>query len=429
MEQSVFGNQSHPLDGARNADGQRLSQSDVQEIERLEAIDRLDLLDAPRNAAFECIVRVIKNVFDVPIALVSVLDAHRQLYMACQGLGIDQTDRRNTFCTHAVMASTPTIVPDATLDPRFANNPHVLGEPHVRFYAGVPLRTSDGHNVGTVCAIDTKQRPFSDRDVGILQDLADLAINQIELQQLVTVDALTGALSRRAFRSSGERALALAERHKHNISLITFDIDHFKSVNDTHGHAAGDQVLAGVVAACSTNLRQSDLFGRIGGEEFALLLPHTDRHGAVEVAEKLRSAIAGQRFELGGVPRQVTASFGVSTLDIVTKTIDSLLAHADLALYEAKADGRNRVVAWRSRPSPERHLRRRVLKAGLIHFNARMSTIDCTVRTLAEDGAGLDLSSSFGLPIKFNLAIRSDGIDAPCRIVSQTERHVEVEFC
>ncbi|WP_442583933.1 sensor domain-containing diguanylate cyclase [Mesorhizobium sp. ASY16-5R] len=429
METCVVGNQSHPSGAARNADGQPHSHSDVRENERLEAIDRLDLLDAPRNPAFECIVRVIKNVFDVPIALVSVLDAHRQLYMACQGLGVDQTDRRNTFCTHAILASTPTIVPDATQDPRFANNPHVVGEPNVRFYAGVPLRTSDGHNIGTVCAIDTKPRPFSDRDVGILQDLADLAISQIELQQLATVDALTGALSRRAFRTSGERALALAQRHKYNLSLITFDIDHFKSVNDTHGHAAGDQVLAGVVAACLANLRQSDLFGRIGGEEFALLLPHTDRHAAVDVAEKLRSVIAGQRFELGGVSRQVTASFGVSTLDIVSRTIDSLLAHADSALYEAKADGRNRVVAWRSRQSPERHVRRRVLKAGLIYFNARMPTIECTVRTLAEDGAGLDLSSSYGLPIKFHLAIRSDGIDVPCRIVSRNERHVEVEFC
>ncbi|WP_442579428.1 sensor domain-containing diguanylate cyclase [Mesorhizobium sp. ASY16-5R] len=406
-----------------------VASSDIREMERLEALDRLDVLDAPRNESFDRIVRVIKNVFDVPIALVSVMDAHRQLYKACEGLGADQADRRSTFCTHAILAEAPTIVPDATLDPRFANNPHVLGEPHVRFYAGVPLRTSDGHNIGTVCAIDMKPRPFGSRNVDILRDLAQLAMDRIELQQLATVDALTGALSRRAFRTSGERALALAQRHKYNLSLITLDIDHFKSINDAYGHAAGDQVLAGFAASCSANLRQSDIFGRIGGEEFAIMLPHTDRQGAVDVAEKLRSVVAGLPFEPDGSRRQVTASFGVSTLDIVTRDIDNLLAHADSALYEAKADGRNRVVAWRSQQPLERHMRRRVLKAGLIHFNGRASTMDCTVRTLADDGAGLDLSSSYGLPAKFNLVIRSDGIDVPCRIVSQTERHLEVEFC
>jgi len=126
--------------------------------------------------------------------------------------------------------------------------------------------------------------------------------------------------------------------------------------------------------------------------------------------------------------RQLTASFGVSTLDIATTTIEGLLANADAALYQAKACGRNLVVAWHNHRLPEANVRRRVLKAGLIHFNNRMSTVDCTVRTLAENGAGLDLSNSFGLPEKFNLMIRSDGFDVSCRIVSQTERHVEVEF-
>lgn len=406
-----------------------MMQAEIREAERLEALDRLDILDAPRNDAFDRIVRVIKNVFEVPIALVSVMDAHRQLYKACEGMGVDQVDRRSTFCTQALLAATPTIVPDARLDPRFASNPHVVGEPHVRFYAGVPLRTDDGHNIGTVCAIDMKPRPFDDRQVDIMRDLAQLAMHQIELQQLATVDVLTGTLTRRGFRTGGERALALAQRHKHNLSLLTFDIDHFKAINDTFGHAAGDEVLAGVAAACSANLRQSDIFGRIGGEEFAIVLPHTDRRGAVETAEKLRSLIAGLPFEPKGTRRQVTASFGVSTLDLVTKELDGLLAHADTALYEAKADGRNRVVAWRSHHPVETHARRRVLKAGLIHFNGRRSTMDCTVRTLADDGAGLDVSSSHGLPETFNLRIRSDAIDVPCRIVSQTERHVEVEFC
>jgi diguanylate cyclase (GGDEF)-like protein len=319
-------------------------------------------------------------------------------------------------------------VPDATLDPRFADNPHVTGAPHIRFYAGAPLRTADGHNIGTVCAIDTKPRSFGEREVAMLEDLAALAMEHLETRRLAETDILTGALSRRAFQAQGARAVALADRHKYNLSLIAFDIDHFKAINDDYGHAAGDQALAEVAAAIGQCMRASDIFSRIGGEDFAIILPHTGRRDAQGVAERLRRALAGLPFEPDGTARQLTASFGVSTLDIATTTVEGLLANADAALYQAKARGRNLVVAWHNHKLPEANVRRRVLKAGTIHFNNRMSSVDCTVRTLAENGAGLDLSNSFGLPEQFNLMIRSDGFDAPCRIVSQTERHVEVEF-
>jgi diguanylate cyclase (GGDEF)-like protein len=413
----------------QTAHSHALSQAEIRENERLEALDRLDAVDAPRDEAFDGIVRLIKTIFDVPIAIVSVLDAHRQLYKASLGLAAEEQERRNTFCTHAILSPHATVVPDATLDPRFADNPHVTGESHIRFYAGAPLKTSDGHNIGTVCAIDTRPRDFTERDVAILEDLAALAIEHLETRRLAEVDGLTGVLSRRAFLTQGARAIALAGRHQYNLSLIAFDVDRFKSINDGFGHAAGDQVLADLAVACSTCLRASDIFGRIGGEEFAILLPHSSRGDALEVAERMRKIVAGLPFEPDGAPYPVTASFGVSTLDIVTTDMNALLANADAALYQAKAEGRNRVVGWRAQEKrAERGVRRRVLKAGTIHFNNRMSTIDCTVRSLADDGAGLDISNAFGLPERFTLMIRSDGIDVPCRIVSQTERHVEVEF-
>ncbi len=415
-----------PLD--QTARSHALSQAEIQEAERLEALARLDAIDAPHDEAFDGIVRLIRNIFDVPIAIVSVLDAHRQLYKASLGLEVEEQERRTTFCTHAILSPHPTVVPDATLDPRFADNPHVTGEPFIRFYAGAPLRTADGHNIGTVCAIDTKPREFADRDVAMLEDLAALAMEHLETRRLAETDMLTGALSRRAFQAQGTRAVALADRHKYNLSLIAFDIDHFKAINDDYGHAAGDQALAEIAATFAQCMRSSDIFGRIGGEEFAILLPHTDRRSALSVAERLRRALAGLPFEPDGTARQLTASFGVSTLDIATTTIEGLLANADAALYQAKARGRNLVVAWHNHKLPEANVRRRVLKAGVIHFNNRMSTVDCTVRTLAENGAGLDLTSSYGLPEKFNLMIRSDGFETPCRVISQTERHVEVEF-
>lgn len=408
----------------------RPPQADPNEDARLEALDQLDILDTPPEEAFDRVTRLIREVLGVRIALVSVIDAHRQWYKSCTGLEATEAARPSTFCTHAIRQSGPLIISDATKDPRFANNPSVTGEPHIRFYAGFPLRTKEGFTVGTVCAIDTEPRDLTVSEAAILADLAQMAMDLMQLRQLATVDGLTGALSRKAFRDEGLRSISLAQRHKHHLSCVSFDLDHFKAINDNHGHAAGDAVLSEIVAACRGELRGADPVGRLGGEEFAVLLPHTDRAGALDVAEKLRSAVKRQRFEFDSKPLRVTASFGVATLDLATKDIDTLLAHADSALYEAKAAGRDRCVGWR-RPEPavERNPRRRVLKSGQIHFNNRMSTIDCTVRSLGPDGAGIDVTSSIGVPERFNLSVPSDALDPRCRVVSRSERHLEVEFC
>jgi len=415
--------------GRRTYRRKPLSPEEIRETERLEALERLDVVDAPRDEAFDRLARLVRSIFDVPMSLVSVIDAHRQLHKASEGLSGSEVERRSTFCTHTIQSDSPLIVQDTHLDPRFAQNPSVTDGPRVRFYAGAPLTTVDGHNIGTLCAMDVKPRSFGPRDVAILKELADLAMDQIDLRRLASIDPLTGAMTRRAFCAAGRRAVALAMRHKHNLSLIYFDLDHFKVVNDDFGHAAGDSVLAGIGLAVAGSVRESEVFGRLGGEEFALLLPHTDRRGAIEVAERLRSILSGLPFEPDGRSHPISASFGVATLDLETQDIDALLDHADAAMYEAKAAGRNRVVAWRNGRLGEPVSRRRVLKAGEIHFEGHRATMDCTVRTLSEDGAGLDLSSSSGLPETFSLRIRSASIDRACRVVYQTERHVEVEFC
>lgn len=127
---------------------------------------------------------------------------------------------------------------------------------------------------------------------------------------------------------------------------------------------------------------------------------------------------------------KATASFGVAAMNSSARgDIETLLEHADKAPYEAKAGGRNRVVAWRCSPSDGAAERRRVLKAGQILFNGRSSTMDCTVRWLSKGGAGLDVSVAAGFPKLFYLLIRSEGFEKPCRVVSHRERQVEVAFC
>jgi diguanylate cyclase (GGDEF)-like protein len=413
---------------------------DLWESDRLAALHRFDVLDSPREEAFDRITRLIRSIFNVPVGIVSMMDGHRQWYKSVDGVGATEVPRNETFCQIPVQTGMPLVLQDAALDPRFADHPHVTGGLKVRFYAGVPLRTADGEVIGTLCAIDTQPRDFSARETEILEDLSRIAMSELELRQRASVDVLTGSLSRRAFKEEGMRSIALAQRHGHQLCCITLDLDHFKSVNDQFGHGAGDRVLAAAIKACAGHLRQSDLIGRLGGEEFAILLPYTELRSALEVAEKLRASLEKLNFEFDGAAKSITASFGVAVLDVETPDVETLLDHADQALYEAKRTGRNRSVAYRDPLLPtasdvsavvvsEALRPRRVLKAGQIVFNNSNSAIDCTVRTLGSDRAGIDVSTSYGIPPLFTLAIRADGFAAVCRVVRQTDKHLEVEFC
>ncbi|MET3854500.1 sensor domain-containing diguanylate cyclase [Rhizobium sp. OAE497] len=400
-----------------------------REMERLAALEQLDLLDAPRDEGFDRIVRLIKQIFAIDIGLVSLIDAHRQWYQACSGLTADEVPREDTFCRYVVDYEEPVIVQDATKDPRFAQHPAVTGDSHIRFYAGVPLTTKAGHIIGTVCAIDRMARSFGARDLAILQELAGAAMDRIELLQSAATDSLTEALTRRAFKQEADQLISLAIRHQHNLSTIVLDIDRFKSVNDTHGHAAGDQVLRAVAATCKANLRAGDLFGRLGGEEFCIVLPHIDREGAAAVAEKMRAAISAQPIQGDFGSLTVTASFGISSMSIITKDIETLLAQADAAMYHAKNSGRDRCVSWSSiRSEGSAGARRRVLKAGSILFNDRRSTIDCTIKSLGADSAGLSVSNSAGIPPEFILAIKGEGFETTCRVIAQDRQNLEVAF-
>jgi diguanylate cyclase (GGDEF)-like protein len=164
------------------------------------------------------------------------------------------------------------------------------------------------------------------------------------LRQMLTTDNLTGASNRAHFFEVAERERSRAIRYHQPLSLITLDIDHFKLVNDTYGHAGGDEALKAVSLACLNLLRPSEVFARIGGEEFVVLLPGIDLAEAAERAEQLRSSVAATCVELNGPDLHCTISLGCSTLSSQDNSVSAMLAAADVALYEAKRKGRNRVV-------------------------------------------------------------------------------------
>ncbi len=398
------------------------------ERQRLQALERYDILDTSSEQTFDRITRLVARVLDVPIATVTFLDAHRLWFKSQQGPASAEIPREGAFCDIAIRSAEPLVVPDALEDPRFAGQACVAGASGIRFYAGVPLVTPDRWAIGTLCAMDTRPRTVTPEDIAALQDFAAITIDALELRRLALLDGLTGALTRKGFREEAAKAVSLALRHQHDLTAIAFDLDHFKAVNDTYGHAAGDRVLADVVAACREVLRTTDLIGRVGGEEFTVILPHTPRKHAIAVAEKLRAAIAALPFQAGGRSFPVTASFGVASLERAMGGVEPLLDRADGVLQGAKQAGRNRVLAWEQPELEKATVRRRVLKAGRISFNDRRSSIDCTVRSLSDREAGLDVIASAGLPAKFELVIDADRFIRGCHVISQTERHIEVAF-
>jgi diguanylate cyclase (GGDEF)-like protein len=314
------------------------------EKKRLETLKSYDVLDTPPEESFDRVTRIAQTVLRMPIAAIAFIDSHRQWFKSRQGMTATEAPRETALCNEAIKRDGTFIVEDALRDPRFSEKPSVSGEPHIRFYAGVPLRTRDGYNIGTLCAIDTKPRELDRDEIAILADLAHIVMDELELRRLASTDALTGSLSRRAFREEAARDFALAKRHKNELSCVVLDIDNFKRLNDSHGRAAGDAVLQGLIDLCRRNLRASDYIGRLGGEEFAIMLPQTSGKSALEAAERLRRAVERKVFGTPAGEIKITVSLGVAPCDQSVADIDALLRRCDVALYGAKSAGRNRAI-------------------------------------------------------------------------------------
>ncbi|WP_163808264.1 sensor domain-containing diguanylate cyclase [Pseudodesulfovibrio sp. JC047] len=186
--------------------------------------------------------------------------------------------------------------------------------------------------------VQGQQRLYS-----VIHDVTQRIRLEQELKQLATIDSLTGASNRHHFLILASKELARAKRYDNPLTVFMLDIDYFKSINDTHGHQAGDQVLKGLSVASVETLRENDIFGRLGGEEFAVVLPETPLQKGIEVAERLRTIYASLETVAGGERIPFTVSFGVTAARPSDRNIEEVLNRADEALYKAKRMGRNRV--------------------------------------------------------------------------------------
>jgi len=180
--------------------------------------------------------------------------------------------------------------------------------------------------------------------VATIRDITERKATEAKLRELATTDSLTGLYNRRRFMELSEREFARSLRYSRQLSMLMLDIDHFKRVNDEHGHDVGDTVLRSLSEISIMALRNADILGRLGGEEFGVLLPETDSQAAHDVAERLRLSIERSSIDTPDGSLNITVSIGVAVLDSEVGSVEKLLKRADVALYEAKQAGRNRVI-------------------------------------------------------------------------------------
>lgn len=333
------------------------------EKERLEALESLQVLDTPINPVFERITRITKNFFGVPIVAISIIDSERQWFKSTQGLNVCQNDLNTSFCAHAILQDDIFIVLDPLSDERFKDNPLVIGDPNIRFYAGCPVQIEGGFNIGTLCIIDSKPHTLDEDQLNMLRDMAGLVREELrnyhqkysQLQIIKAldkatraklIDNLTGVWNRGGIEINLQENITLAQQQNYELLVGIYDIDNFKHINDTYGHNAGDAVIRDICKTIVMNLEDDDIIGRWGGEEFVIISKIKDNVKSTQLKiDNARAQIASNPVVYEDIEINVSVTIGLTVVKPNNKeSILKVIERADRALYQGKGSGKNKCV-------------------------------------------------------------------------------------
>ncbi|WP_395007484.1 sensor domain-containing diguanylate cyclase [Undibacterium sp.] len=308
----------------------------ANEAERLHALRTLQILDTSHEERFDRVTRMAKRMFGVEISLVSLVDEDRQWFKSSQGLDASETPREISFCGHAINQDGLFIIPNAIEDVRFSDNPLVIEAPNIRFYAGYPLKLRQGINLGTLCLIDSKPKHLNEEDKQLLNDLGAMIEQEIRSIQLATLDELTLISNRRGFLTLAEHSQKVCRRKKIPISVILFDLNQFKPINDKFGHHEGDFALKKFAEVMRSVFRESDVIGRLGGDEFVVMLTDASDEQIAIILDRFKTEIDTMN-KVINKPYLIEYSAGVACFSYDNEqSLEEMVAEADAAMYEKK---------------------------------------------------------------------------------------------
>ncbi|NND60855.1 MAG: diguanylate cyclase [Gammaproteobacteria bacterium] len=330
----------------------------AEEAQRLEALESLGVLYSPSEERFDRITKLACKVFDVPIALVSLVAGECQWFKSSQGISAAETPREVSFCGHAILSDDALVVPDASVDQRFADNPLVTGPPGIRFYAGHPIEYQ-GRKLGTLCLIDDQPRSFSMSDREDLKSLTlwvqnEISVTALSQSQLELLKEL-GAAKRqnmldpvtKTWNQAGLDELLFKEfsrtrREQASASIMLIVVDNFGQINQSTDHGSVDLVLMEVAHRVRAAIRPQDVLGRSSEDEFLTYLGDCFINGAAGIGQRVLARITEEPVKAGSYSGEVTISIGIgSAANAEDIDLESLVSLAEEALAAAKDEGGN----------------------------------------------------------------------------------------
>lgn len=310
------------------------------EAGRQAALDEQHILDSEPDEDFNRITRLASQMLGVPTALISLVDRQRQWFLSRVGLEASETPRDLAFCAHAICSDDVMIVNDASQDERFKDNPLVTGNPSIRFYAGVPLQTPSGFNLGTLCVISTQPRQLAGNEEQLLKDLAGMVIQHMEARRNSYLCSLTGLKNRRPFFDAGLREFERAQKNGEPLTLMIFGLDDSHGFYTRFGHRMGDQMLQELARQLQSNFGASAIYGRVTDDEFAVVQTGLVQQQARAQAERFRSGLALQGWVVEGVRHPLPVSLGAACLGSDDTSFMVLFQRAEAALKQARLSGK-----------------------------------------------------------------------------------------
>ncbi|MGB0833464.1 MAG: sensor domain-containing diguanylate cyclase [Psychrobium sp.] len=331
------------------------------ELARLQEIESYEILDTLPEQEYDDIALLSAQICNTPMSTVAIVDESRKWHKAKYGLDKEYVPRDFAICSHTICDDKMLIVEDTHQHDVFKHIGIVNNPPYVRFYAGVPLINEAGHALGTLCVIDTKPNSLTQYQQQALQALARQTMALLELRKALAIsqhlekrvseqnrqlkalsqtDELTDLFNRRVLDRELSRELKRSKRYGGEFSLLMMDVDNFKQLNDSQGHATGDLALIAIAKLLKQESRDTDFCIRFGGDEFMLLMSNTNAKQAQDIACRIRQRVAQHQ----GVLVDLTLSIGVAHIEQFDLSECDILKLADQGLYRAKRQGRNQTV-------------------------------------------------------------------------------------